>query len=272
MKKKSEIMNELDDAINAMDIRRIDQGLEALADIEPLPFQAENSKLFAARIKKMNEENLNMKISRKFIKAAVVAATIGVMGITAYAANALNVFSFIQDGKIVVVRTTENIDGNAMGVQSNPEAPIREEDALPAAEYTFSTAADAEKELDIKIVLPSATAQMSLEHATGMAVNADGMDSRNVSLTYADQQGRNMYITATKLMSDSAVISEYDLGDNTSDNYINEFGTDFILFNNADQTTYFAAVGDYEYSIAFTGYSIKEQKEIVDTLDLSEYK
>lgn len=272
MKEKPEIMNELDKAIDAMDTGRIDHGLEALAKIESLPFQAENSELFAARIRKLKKDISHTKKPRRFMNAAVVAAAIMAMGVTAYAANALNVFTFIQDDKVVVVRSSENVDRNAMQVQSNPDTPVREDDSLPQTEYDFNTAAEAEKELDIKIALPSVTSQMVLESATGTTVKTDELDSQNVCLSYADLQGRNMSITITKLFSDAAVVSEHDLGDNPPCSYINKFGTDFIQSDQKEQTTYFVAAGEYEYSISFTGFTENEQKEIVDTLDLSEYQ
>lgn len=272
MKEKLEIMNELDKAIDAMDTERIDLGLEALAGIESLPFQAENSKLFAARIKKMKMENINMKNPRRFINAAVVAAAIMAMGVTAYAANGFKVFSFVQDNKAFVVRTNENVDTDSIQIEENPDAIIKEDPELSKTEYTFNTAAEAEKDLDIKIVLPAVTTQMNLVSATGITSKWDDMESRNVYLKYVDIQGRNMNISAAKIVSDGTVVSSYDLGDNNPGNYINKLGTDFIISNETDQITYFVARGEYQYSISFSGYTENEQKEIVDTLDLSDYK
>lgn len=279
MKKKQDIMNELDQAIDAMDIDGIDRGLEVLTAIETHPIQAENVNLFAARIKKMNKENVKMMKPRKYIKVAVVAAAIMTTGLTVYAANALNVFSFVQDNKFVTVRTNESItdaEGNQIQVQINPDAPKHREYIVPESqkEYSFDTVAQAENELDIKLTLPSVAAQMELESATGQITKYDHSESRFAWLKYTDTQERKIEITNTKIIDESDItsISEYEFGEDSLGTYKNKFNVEFTLFTDTDKTIYIVAIGEYEYSISFTGYNENEQKEIVETLNLSEYK
>lgn len=281
MKKKQDIINELDQAIDAMDIDGIDIGLEALTAIETHQIQVENTTLFAARIKKMNKENVKMIKPRNYIKVAVIAAAIMTMGLTVYAANALNIFSFVQGNRFVTMRTNESITddkGNQMQVQVNPDAPKHDESSIDVPksqkEYSFKTAAQAENELDMKLVLPSVAVQMRLESATGHIIKHENLEYRFACLQYSDTQERKIDIANTKVINNSDIPSvfEQQFGGDSLGTYKNKFDTDFALFPDTNKTVYIVAIGEYEYSISFTGYSEKEQKEIVDTINLSEYK
>jgi len=277
MKKKQDIMKDLDQAIDAMDTDGIDRGLEDLADIETHPIPAENANLFAARIKKMNKENVKMIKPRKFMKAAVVAAAILTVGVSVYAANPFNIFSIVQDNRLITVRTNESItdvDGNQMEVQFefSPDAPKHDEAEVNTQKYTFDTVTQAEEELDIKLVLPYAVNQMKLESATGETAKDEGAESQNARISYTDLGGHKIDITIARIITDMAVISEHEFEEGSLDTYKNKYGVEFTMFTMSDKQIYFAAIGEYEYSVYFTGYNEKEQKEIMDTVNLSEYE
>lgn len=276
MKKKQDIIKEIDQAIDTMDTASIGRGLESLEAIEPLPIQIENPRLFAARIQKLDKENKKMMKPHKFMKAAVIAVAVVTAGFTVYAADPFQIFSSVQvqEDRLLTVRST---DGEEAQVELNlsEDACHRADSVFPESrDYTFETLPQAEAELGMKLVLPAVSAGLKLDRISGRIDRYEELDmeSRNADITYADDKGKKLHISITRAISDTAVITEQRLEEGVSGTYQNKNQVEFTHFSENGSTVYYTAVGGYEYSLTFTGYEETELKELVDSIDLTEYK
>jgi hypothetical protein len=288
VKSRKQILKDLDDAIDRMDTAAIDAALlEVPREISP-----EDPALFAARILKLNKEKNSMKYSRRPLKFALVAAVILVMGVTAYAAVTGRLFAFGQGDKYVTIRSNEEMtEQEALDMAAEaaeaPE-PTSEEKAAANAEVdtreqSFASVEEAEAGMDMLIPLPEKLPEMTLESAEGQTVAwGEGAESRTVWLNYSDSAGRMFGLTVSREITPPGApvthYSENDMDEGSLGAYTSKTGVKYDTLTESDETgektahIAVAQAGEYEYALVFAGFEEAERQQILDSVDLSEYK
>ncbi len=296
MNSKDQILKELDAAIEARDMSAVENGLHELGSGESGPsVMPEDPKLFAAKIIKLNEEKNTMKYSRKHIRAAIVAAAVLLMGVTAYAAVTGSLFTFGSGDRYVTVRSNDEMteqEARDMAKESAEreaarEAGEAEDDAnviTDVPEQSFGSVEEAEAGMDMVIPMPANMPDMKLESATGQTIEwGDGSELRSVWLTYADDAGRLFGVTVTRDIipegaADSTRYSESDMDEGSLGSYLSKTGVTYNTLTESDETgertAHIAtvALGEYQYALVFYGFDDAERFAVIDSVDLSEYK
>lgn len=288
MQNKVEILNKIDAAIDAGDMDSINAGLDELSAMESLTVHPENAKHFAARLQKMNKEKNSMMRLNRPVRIAIVAAAVMLMGLTVYAATALNLFNFQQGNKFVTMRTTENMTEQEAKeyVGENVDASVPDGAIISrpdTQEFTFDTVEQAQETLGMKIAMPSALPDMKLESADGtIARFGDDKETRTLWLNYSDEQGRIFGITAIReVIKPGTAVTGYtlhDIDDGSLGKYKSKSGTEYTVLTESDETGEKTAhiatvmIGEYEYALVFFGFEEGERQEIIDSTDLSIYK
>jgi len=283
---KNEILKELDAAIDKADMAAIDRSL-SLSAVESQPIEAEDVKLFSARVKKLHKENQTMIKSIQALRVAVVAAAVLVLGVSVYASGILSRFSFAQDDKFIMMHTTEDMTEEEardfVSTDTGAGIPDGAEMTQPAIqEYAFESVRQAEEQLDMALVLPTAMPDMALEGATGQSVQyGDGLESRTVWLNYADESGRLFGVTVVReVIAPGRDVTGYTINDMDPGSlgyYTSQSGVKYTLLTESDDTGERTAhiatvtVDDYEYSLVFCGFEENERQAIIDSADLSVY-
>lgn len=287
MQDKVNTLKKIDAAIDAMDESELNAGLEVLANLVPESISAEDAKLFAARIQKINKGKTIMRKPINSIRIAIVAAVVLAMGITAYATGVLNIFSFQQDDKFVTFRTTENMTeqdakdfvGEDVGASVSPEAVMQ----ANTEDFTFESVEQAAEKLEIAAPIPSAMPEMKLDSADGTITNfGDNLQMRTLWLNYSDDTGRMFGITIVReIMKPGSSVTGYtttDIDDGSLSKYKSKSGIEYTTLTESDDTGEKIAhiattvIGEYEYSLIFLGFDEAERQAIIDSADLSVYK
>lgn len=284
MKHKSDVLKEIDAAIDDMDMVRIEAGLNELP--APEPDGIENPKAFAARIQKINKERTEMKKPFRFITIAGVAVVL--MAGAAFAAGGFNGIIFPDGDKIVTARSTDAItEDETRGMLSEPESntsaqPTESQD-VNTQEFTFDTKEQAAEQLDIVIPFPSALPEMVLDSATG-SIRTHGEDYRESSLwlTYKDDAGRMFGITESRhILKPGSTFSSTttsDMDEGSFGKYVSKSGVEYSTFTESnDEGTMtahiaLASIGEYDYAILFVEFDEAERNAIIDSTDLSALK
>lgn len=287
--KEKHLFDKLDEAIDRGDIFDIEAELnnleaEALGKIE-----AEDPLLFSAKIKKTYKEKNGMKLYSKTWKIAVAAALVAAMGVTAYAAGVFNRFSFVsaEGDKYVTVRTTEAItEDQAKEIQildATEEIPEEARGELDRQDLEFDSVEHAESEMGYKMLVPAKMPKMNFDEASGnILAFGDGVEQRTTWLNYSDDNGRVFGVTVVKNLNPNGIsVSGYstnDMDEGSFSVYNSKSGYEFDIFTESDssggQTAYIAVtyVGDYEYGLVFMGFDEADRNDIIDSVNLSEYK
>ncbi len=293
MNEKQKLLHDIDNAIDMMNVEEINKGIEALRHMESQQIIAEDPKIFAARIKNLSKkEQINMK-PKKYLKLAAIAAVVAALGASVYAANVLNVFSFAKDDRFVVLRTTENMtqkeaeDLIDVDINERPEQEAHDQEA-PAAnveskDLTFNSIEEAEKEMDMKLILPASMPDMKISSIVGTILEwGKGIETRSVWLNYEDENGRLFGITTSREITPKGesvtryTSSEMDKGSQGS--YKSKQGLEFTTLTETDEagerTAHIAniIIGEYNYAVVFFGFDEKERKAVLDSVDLSAYQ
>lgn len=288
MQDKAEILNKIDAAIDAGDLDEINARLDELSAMESLTIRPENAKLFAARLQKLNKEKNAMIRPNRPIRIAIVAAAVMLMGLTVYAATALNLFNFQQGNKFVTMRTTENMTEQEAkkfaGENVDSSVPDGATILRPdTKDFAFETVEQAQEMLDMKIAMPSDLPDMELESADGtIASFGDDTEKRTLWLNYSDKRGRMFGITTVReVIKPGAAVTGYtihDIDDGSLGKYKSKSGIEYIILTESDETGEKTAhiatvmIGEYEYALVFFGFEEDERHEIIDSVDLSIYR
>lgn len=286
MEEKIRLLKEIDAAIDAMDEAGINKGLEALRNLEESPVYVEDSKSYAAHILKQSRRENKMIRPKRYVRAAIAAAAIALMGVTAYAATTLNLFGFGNGDTYVTVRTNQQIseqEARAL-VESDGRNPAEQpEDAgmqVDTEETAYDSVEAAARALDMEIPLPAAMPQMQLESVKA-TVNkfGDAAESRTVWIEYEDGQGRMLGITVVReIMSDDvSSFTTNDMDPGSLGTYQSKSGVVYTTLTESDDsganTAHIATamIGEYEYSFVFMGFEEAQRQEVIDSVDLSGY-
>ncbi|MEM1485196.1 hypothetical protein V6615_09990 [Oscillospiraceae bacterium PP1C4] len=288
MNEKQKALRQLDAAIDGMDQDGIDRSLARLTALESHTIEAEDAKLFAARIKKLDRERKHSMKNKKTMRTVLVAAAIMVVAsVGVYASGVLNNFTFADGDRITNVRTTESITeteakelaDNAKSAETAPSEQAREAESK---EFTFDTVEEAEKKLDTKIVIPAKMPELALKSVSGQTIRwGDDMESRTVYAIYGDPESKAVGITVDKRIvkpgSEFTSISTSDMDKNSIGEYKSKSGKVYTLHSESDdsgkRTARIAKItaGSYEYALIFVGVEENEMHKIIDSADLSVY-
>lgn len=286
MEKNRRILAQLDAAIDKMDLEEINRGLKELSALGNDEILPEEPKLFAARIHQLNKERQTMKKSRKPLRIALIVALVSLLGITAYAAGVMNLFTFVSDDKMVTMRTTESMTEQEaqafVAEDSATKAPPEAMETPDMSNYTFDNVEQAEREMDMKLILPGALPAMTLDSATGQTIQyGDSLETRTVWLTYSDAAGRMFGITTSrKIVAPGSSVTGYstnEMDPGSAGTYQSKSGTQYTTLTESDDTgekvahMAVATVGEYEYVLVFLGFEQAEREAIIDSADLSAY-
>ena len=291
MQKKDELRRALDSAIDRGELAAIESSLEALMAQEADTIRAEDPRLFAARLQKMqmNKERLSMNQPRKWMTAAVVAAAVLVMGATAFAAVQLNWFTFADGERFVSVRTNQNISEQEAReiIDSDTEMPEDVDPEMMAQpevkELTFATVEEARAQMDMQVPLPGSLPEMDLASADGTITRfGEDLERRTLWLNYTDDKGRIFGVTISRevYLSGQEMFgyTSSDMDEGSAGQYVSKAGDVYTTLTESnetgDMTAHIATImqGEYEYALVFVGFEDAERAALIDSVDISVLK
>lgn len=226
------------------------------------------------------DSNMKSKFSKRIL---IVAAACAVTSVSVGAATLLKQFTFNENGKFVTV-TTNNDISEEEAARLAMEGAI--DNVVPSDENTvepesFSTIEAAEKAYDMKIVLPDVKPALSLESVEGsISYLSENSSTAAIWATYGNIDEKAYGLTVTKKDFNDEDITDILSTDAevTGDKFVSDKGYEFDVLNEIDETLERSAkifvtyVGDYEYSIYFVNFDDAEIEDVVNSIDLGEYK
>ena len=284
MEDKIRILKELDAAIDAMDETQINMGLDALQGLEQEPIGVEEAESYAAHILELyRRENQTVK-PKKYFRAAIAAAAIALMGITAYAATTYHLFGFGNGDRYVTIRSNNGIteqEARDMAEAENrtdiPEDMIMQADSK---DYVFDSIAAAELGMDMIIPVPTAMPELEPERVNGTITEfSNSAECRTVWINYADEQERMLGITVVRdiLAEGDTTYTSSDMDPGSLSTYQSKSGIEYVTLTESDDSGMMTAhiattmIGEYQYSLVFFGFDELQRTEIIDSVDLSVY-
>lgn len=296
-----EIQKKLDEAIDLMDIQKIDELLNEIPEdnFNMSEVDSEAIKNFSQNIKSLNNsEGKNMKIlkSKTFKITVAAAAIMALTGVGTIASGLIKNYNLSKDGKYYNIISTQDLNKNDLdGMIDTPDknnengelkvnASKEGENARQAEkeDFNFNSIEEAENKLGLKIILPQKMPNLELSDITGSMVDFGGGTKTNtVWANFGSIEDKLIGLTITKniiALDDTTIISSGDMDEGSKDEYVSAKGYKFTTFNESNEDGSKTAnianinIGTYEYSVVFFNYSQNEMNSILDSIDLSEYK
>lgn len=277
MGEKERLLKSLDAAIDGMDLEEVDRCLTALSSQESAPIPAEDTKLFAARIVALGKEHSTMTGSKKSVKLAALVAAVLAMGATAYAANALGVFSFVSGDRFATVQTNSSMTEEEAKklVEEGQSIPDEDRNAVYPVSQEYESIADAEAALDLQAILP----RQLPENLTLSGISGISGSTSTLWLEYADEEDRIFGLTISRtILEEGASYTLHDMDEGSLGSYTAKNGQTYTLLSESNddgtQTANIAMalVGEYEYAVVFVGYTEAQQQAVLESIDLTDYK
>ena len=278
-----EIRKELDKAIETGDMEKINNIMQNIPDCHP----ETDVKDFInnVRHKCAGEVKMKKKISTRIAIAA--AAVLAVTGVSVSAAALLKQFSFFKDGNYVTV--SSNSDLSEKEADKLAQDAVNDTDVTPNENNTvkpeaFETIQSAEKAYDMGIVMPEKMPDLKLSDITGSQMyTGENSSSSTIWINYGDFEkgGKGFGLTVTRdNFADNDEITSITSSDAVKDGegFTSEKGYSFNVLKESDEESgrtakiMTANVGEYEYSMVFFGFNNSEINDIVNSVDLSQYK
>lgn len=280
-KNNTEIRKSIDRAIEEGNIREIQSIMNNIPDCEPeMPVGD-----FITKVKEkcVIKEDNNMK--RKFsMKALITVAAIAVIGcVSVGAATFFKTFTFNENGKFVSVTANSDISEEEAArlakeavndnVMPNDENTVKPE--------SYNTIKDAEEAYNMKIAMPAVKPDLSLESVEGsISYISENSSTATIWATYGNIDEKAYGLTVTKKDFNDDDITDILSTDaeTTGDKFVSDKGYEFDVLNEIDETSgrsariFVTYVGDYEYSIYFVNFDDAEIEDVVNSIDLREYK
>lgn len=280
-KNNTEIRKSIDRAIEEGNIREIQSIMNNIPDCEPeMPVGD-----FITKVKEkcVIKEDNNMK--RKFsMKALITVAAIAVIGcVSVGAATFFKTFTFNENGKFVSVTANSDISEEEAArlakeavndnVMPNDENTVKPE--------SYNTIKDAEEAYNMKIAIPAVKPDLSLESVEGsISYISENSSTATIWATYGNIDKKAYGLTVTKKDFNDDDITDILSTDaeTTGDKFVSDKGYEFDVLNEIDETSgrsariFVTYVGDYEYSIYFVNFDDAEIEDVVNSIDLREYK
>lgn len=280
-KNNTEIRKSIDRAIEEGNIREIQSIMNNIPDCEPeMPVGD-----FITKVKEkcVIKEDNNMK--RKFsMKALITVAAIAVIGcVSVGAATFFKTFTFNENGKFVSVTANSDISEEeaarlAKEAVNDNVMPNNENTVKPES---YNTIKDAEEAYNMKIAMPAVKPDLSLESVEGsISYISENSSTATIWATYGNIDEKAYGLTVTKKDFNDDDITDILSTDaeTTGDKFVSDKGYEFDVLNEIDETSgrsariFVTYVGDYEYSIYFVNFDDAEIEDVVNSIDLREYK
>ncbi len=231
---------------------------------------------------KVKEENtMKNKVSKRMMIA--VAAVCAVTCVSVGAATMFKQFTFNENGKFVSITSNSDIskeDAEEIAKNAAADKTVPNENNTVKNEK-FKTIAEAEKAYDMKVVLPQSAPKLDLKDVEGnMYYIGENSSSATVWATYGDIDKQVYGLTVTKKNYVDKDVTDTLVTDaeHTGENFVSDKGYTFDILNEVDEetgrsvNTYVTYVGNYEYVVYFMNFDTDEIKDVVNSIDLGEYK
>lgn len=280
---KKEILSvsRIDDAIDGMDLERIEDFIEGLEDCDELESSMEESALFARRIirdkrggRKMNgRKNSGM---RRFGLVASCALAFVAVGITAYAGGLFEKFDFYNDTNTVQIRTNQELSEEeaaqmAKEASQDYESGEVDENAYVPEEVTYSTIDEAVEKTGVDIAVPSVLPSGVFIKEEIMAYET-GADNQNIYVMYSSEDEKKLFgitVITQNMTENSTVVCVTDAVHRTT--YTTPSGDKYEILDEDGGIIASTSVGSIEYALVFMGVSEEEIHKVIDSADLSIY-
>ncbi|WP_129600656.1 hypothetical protein [Anaerophilus nitritogenes] len=272
------IHSKLDEAIDNMDMVEIERQLEKLSKQRPLPYEIEDSKMFAKRIIKQNKKGngiMKKGIRKSGILAACLVLTIGVTA--AYGTDLFKNFKFYNKDTTVEIRTNQNISDKeaerlAKEAKDNYNSPDKKGIITEAKTMTFSNIKEVEKALGVKVILPSYIPE-DFKMEKDIMVQESFNNNHNIYITYKskDQENRLFGVTiiTQDMLEDSTVVTVTDSVH--KDDYKTPSGTKYSILEEGEGIIANTDIDNINYGLVFMGVDEKEMHKVINSADLSGY-
>jgi len=271
----------LDEAIDNGDMNQINCYLDQLPDTDHLEELKIDSELFARRIICENSVvNSNKKnVRKKYVLFAACLVIAFALGVTAHASGWINVYRFFGDSSTVEIRTNADL--------SQREQDIIIEESITAYENgevsnntvrevvyrNFNDIKEVESEYGIKIIMPSYLPN-DLVMEKDITVSDSFDDNHNIYLNYKSETNDS------KMMGITIITQNYDessmvvrVTDTVFEgNYTSTNGEAFTIFNEDGATIVASELGTISYGLIFMGFDEDEMYEVVNSVQLDNYR
>jgi hypothetical protein len=275
------VQDSLDQAIDDMDITQIDLQLEKLSDIDPFPYQIEDSSLFAKKIIRQNKKgNAIMKKTYKkwgtLTASLLLTAIVGVSG--AYAAGLLDQFTFFNKDKTIVVKSNQPLTSEEAKELADDAAFAYDQPkdlenyASPVEEKAFTSVAEIKESFGIDIVFPD---YIPSDFQLDPEIYTQTLSDNNFQIytTFTSTQGETrrfgLSLLYNKLSEESTSITVTDVV--YKDDYQTPAGTHYTLFDDEGGVIAQTEIGDLEYVLVFLGFEKEEMYQVIDSTNLEAY-
>ncbi len=226
------------------------------------------------------DSNMKSKFSKRIL---IVAAICAVTSVSVGAATLLKQFTFNENGKFVTVTANNDISEEEAARLAKE---VANDNVVPNAENTiepesFKTIEEAEKAYDMKIALPDVKPALSLESVEGsISYISENSSTATIWATYGNIDEKAYGLTVTKKDFNDEDITDILSTDAevTGDKFVSDKGYEFDVLNEIDEESdrsakiFMTYVGNYEYCIYFTNFDDTEIENVVNSIDLGEYK
>lgn len=226
------------------------------------------------------DSNMKSKFSKRIL---IVAAICAVTSVSVGAATLLKQFTFNENGKFVTVTANNDISEEEAARLAKE---LANDNVVPNAENTiepesFKTIEEAEKAYDMKIALPDVKPALSLESVEGsISYISENSSTATIWAAYGNIDEKAYGLTVTKKDFNDEDITDILSTDAevTGDKFVSDKGYEFDVLNEIDEESdrsakiFMTYVGKYEYCIYFTNFDDTEIENVVNSIDLGEYK
>lgn len=282
-KKTKQANSVLDNAIDTMDIVEIEKQLSRLED---LVVEIEDSKFFAKKIINTNQKG-NHFMKKNYKKLGTVVASVALAVVlgsgTIYATGIYKTFEFFNEETTTIVKTkhTRIEDKEAARLAKEASEAYDEPhktggNVMEVQEKTFGSIQEVQEELNIDIVIPKyipeGVQQEDTINVETTAHEAVGRTDR-VYTTYRSINGEEKCfgITVIKEEMKEDVTSIVTTDAVYKDRYTNEYGDEYLLFNEDGGIIAQTTIKNIEYVLVFMGIDETEVYKTIDSTDLGIY-
>ena len=282
-KNNIEIRKSIDRAIEKGNMREIQGIMSNIPDCEPkMPV---NDFIKSVKEKCVIKEDNNMK-SKFSMKALIAVAAVAVIGcVSVGAATVFKTFTFNENGRFVSVTANNDISEEEAARLANKEVE-NIENVIPnegnTPEYDeFNSIKEAEKTYDMTVILPDKKPELDLSEVKGLETYfSENSSTATIWTTYGNPDEKAYGLTVTKKNFADEDITDILSTDAevTGDKFVSNKGYEFDILNEIDEATgksvkiFVTYIGNYEYAINFVNFDDDEIENVVNSIDLGEYK
>lgn len=282
-KNNTEIRKSIDKAIENGNIREIQSIISNIPDCEPkMPV---NDFIKSVKEKCVIKEDNNMK--NKFsMKVLITVAAVAVIGcVSVGAATIFKTFTFNENGKFISVTANNDISEEEAARLAKDEAErikaVMPDEKNRIKPDNFKSIEEAERAYNMIVVLPDKKPDMDLSSVEGIETYITEKSSTStIWAEYGNPDEKAYGLTVVKKKYVDEDITDIFTNDAkaTDEKFVSDKGYSFDILKDIDEATgrsakiFVTYVGDYEYSVCFMNFDDTEIEDVVNSIDLGEYK